>query len=235
MLGKPAPMTHARLMRESEDCMEQSLHSDDPQRRLVASRILDNPAAWHRWEIEHASLMRTVADHRRADVQIVELKNTSFHLIHLKAPFDYLREERVRGETRRRFVAHMHPSRGYTEALVSEHATFLRAAGSFMCASHVGLAVVRDGVFEDPLRRYEELYAEYFRTYCCASFGAANDDDTPAQRALLPYLKLQLAEQRRLLLRMPPRTPSVLIEPALRQRTGDTQKIPALNPFKQWH
>ena len=231
-MGKRAPITHARLMRESEDCMEQSLHGEDPQRRLLASRILDNPAAWHRWESEHASLMRAVAEHRRADVQIVELKSASFHLIHRKAPFDYLREARVRGDARRRFVAEMHPSRSYTEALVSEHAVFLRAAASFMCASHVGVNVVRDGVFEDPMRRYEELYAEYFRTYCSASFGAANDDDTPAQRALLPYLKLQLAEQRRLLLRMPPRTPSLLIEPALRQRTGDTVELRRPTLFK---
>ena len=152
-----ALITHARLMSASEDCVEQSLRSTDPQRRLIASRILDDPAAWRRWEIEHAALMRTIADHRRADIQIEELKNTSFQLVHTKAPFDYLREQQVRGEARRRVVAHLHPSRTYTEALVNEHSAYLRAACSLLCTSHVGVTVARDGVFEDPMRRYEEL------------------------------------------------------------------------------
>lgn len=227
-----ALITHARLMSASEDCVEQSLRSTDPQRRLIASRILDHPAAWRRWEIEHAALMRTIADHRRADIQIEELKNTSFQLVHTKAPFDYLREQQVRGEARRRVVAHLHPSRTYTEALVNEHSAYLRAACSLLCTSHVGVTVARDGVFEDPMRRYEELYSDYFRAYCNATAGAANDDDGGSQRALLPYLKLKLAEYRRVLLRMPPVHPGLLIEPLLRQRTGDTQKLRRPTLFK---
>ena len=62
--------------------------------------------------------------------------------------------------------------------------------------------------------------------------GAANDDDRESQRALLPYLKLKLAEYRRALLRMPPVHPGLLIEPLLRQRTGDTQKLRRPTLFK---
>jgi hypothetical protein len=227
-----ALITHARLMSASEDCVEQSLRSEDPQRRLIASRILDDPAAWRRWEIEHTALMRSIADHRRAEIQIAELKNASFQLVHTKAPFDHLREQRVRGEARRRLVAHLHPSRSYSESMVHEHSAYLRAACSLLCTSHVGVAVAHDGVFEDPMRRYEELYSDYFRAYCDATVGAANDDDRESQRGLLPYLKLKLAEYRRALLRMPPLHPGLLIEPELRQKTGDTQKLRRPTWFK---
>lgn len=220
-----ALITHARLMSASEQCVEESLRSDDPQRRLIASRILDDPASWRRWETEHAAMMRVVADHRRADVQIAELKNASFQLVHTKAPFDYLREQQIRGEARRLVVAHLRPSRSYTEALLTEHAAYLRAACSFLCTNHIGVTVALDGVFEDPMHRYEELYSDYFRAYCSATVDVANDDDRDAQRALLPYLKLKLSEYRRALLRMPPLHPGLLIEPELRQKTGDTQKL----------
>ena len=228
-----ALITHARLMSASEDCVERALRSDDSHSRLIASRILDDPASWRRWEVEHSAMMRVVADHGRADVQIRELKNTSFQLVHTKAPFDYLREQQIRGESRRVLVAHLRPSRSYTEALLNEHAAYLRAACSLLCTSHVGVVVAQDGVFEDPMRRYEELYSDYFRAYCSATVGVANDDDRDAQRALLPYLKLKLSEYRRVLLRMPPLHPGLLIEASLRQKTGDTQKLRRPTLFKR--
>jgi hypothetical protein len=56
-------VSHARLMRESTDCVESALHSNDQKEHLVAHRILENPVSWQSWEWEHSALMRQVADY----------------------------------------------------------------------------------------------------------------------------------------------------------------------------
>jgi hypothetical protein len=226
-------LSHAVLVRESEDRIEAALRADDPEERLVATRILEDPRMWRRWEVENNALMRDVAEHRRADGQMAELKIKSFQLIHRKALFEYLRDEQVRGPARRQIIQRLHPARSFTEGLLTEHAAFLRSAGSLICARHVGVAVAEDGVFEDPLARYEELYGEYFRAYCVATLGVAEETEAGAQRALLPFLKLQLEEQRRRLLRMPPLRPQVLAGPQLRRPTGDTQRLPLAWMFRR--
>lgn len=218
-------------MRESERCLESALRAPESEARLVATRILDDTRAWRRWEIEHADLMRSVAGHRRRDVQVGELKVRSFHLIHRAGVFEYLRDQQVRGDARRAIIQHLHPTRGYSEAVLAEHSNYLRAACSLLCARFVGTAIIEDGVFEDPLARYRELHADYLQAYFAATFGhAAEATEGARQRALLPYLKAKLEEQRRRLLRLPPLQPSVVIEPWLRQPQGDTQRLPTLRP-----
>lgn len=220
-------LSHAVLMRESERCLETALRAPEPEARLVAARILDDTRAWQRWEIEHAELMRGVANHRRRDVQVGELKLRSFQLIHRTGVFEHLRDQQVRGEARREIISLMHPTRSYSEALLAEHSNYLRAACSLLCARFVGVAVIEDGAFEDPLARYHELHADYLQSYFVATVGQGADAaERTRQRALLPYLKAKLEEQRRRLLRLPPLQPSLLIEPWLRRPAGDTQYLP---------
>jgi hypothetical protein len=225
-------LTHALLMRESSQCMDAALRADDERVRLLAKRVLEDASAWTRWESEHSALMRAVAAHRREEAQIVELRRTAFQLIHRKAPFEYLRDEKVRGDVRRHVIMQMRPARSYNESLLIEHAEFLRSACSLICTLHVGVHVAEDDVFGDPLANYEELYAEYFSSYCCAAYGAANDDDGPAQAALLPYLKARLEEERRRLLGLPALRPGLRVERKLRERSGDTQKLARPDWFK---
>jgi hypothetical protein len=226
-------LSHAVLVRESEVRMQAALRAEDLLERLVATRIFEDPRMWRRWETENNALMRDVAADGRAEVQLKELRTKSFQLIHRKAPFEYLRDEHVGGTVRRQFIRRLHPARSVTEGLITEHAAFLRSAASLICARHVGVAVAEDGVFEDPLARYEELYGEYFRAYCGATLGVAGDTEANAQRALLPYLKLQLEEQRRRLLRMPPLRPQLLVPARLRRPTGETQRLPQAWMFRR--
>lgn len=225
-------LTHALLMRESNECMDAALRAPDPRVRLVAKRVLEDAGTWSRWENEHSALMRAVAAQRRDDDQVHELRKTAFQLIHRKAPFEYLRDEKVRGEVRRRVITQMRPARSYAESLLIEHAEFLRSACSLICTLHVGVHLAEDDVFGHPLANYEELYSEYFTAYCCAAYGAANDDDSSAQAALLPYLKARLEEERRRLLGLPAQRPGLRIEKKLREKTGDTQKLVRPSWFK---
>ena len=217
-------LTLAVLMRESTDCVEAALHAPEPERHGVASRILEDPAAWRRWEEEHARLMREVVVQGRFDRQVLGLRQTSLRLIHSKAPFEFLRDQAVRGDERRRVLVHLHPSRNFTEALISEHGTFLRASCSYFCSHHLGTEVASDSVFLSAMQRYEQLYSEYFRVYC-DSFRVAASIDAESQLALLPFLKHQVNEQRRRILGMPRSTPELEREERLRERTGDTQKL----------
>jgi hypothetical protein len=164
-----------------------------------------------------------VALQRRVPRQAATLKATCFSLIHRKALFEHLRDRKLHGRAREQLLHFFHQSRGYSRALIDEHETYLLSACSYMCSSHVGSAVIRDGVFEDPMRRYEELYKEYFRLFCEGTIVAG--DSAASSRALLPYLKYQINAQRLAVLAMPRRTPSLLRDAALRRPTGDTEKL----------
>jgi hypothetical protein len=215
---------HSLLMNESGRFVETAARSGAPQEQLIASRILDNPTSWIRWEHRHADLLRPVTEQHRPPAQSAALKLTCFSLIHRKALFEYLRDWNVRGRERKQLLGFFHRTIGYSAAVIAEHENYLASACSFMCTSHVGCAIIHDGAFQDPMRHYEELYAEYFRTYC-EGYATTDEEAAAASRALLPYLKYQLAEQRQAVLDMPRVAPSALYDAALRQPTGDTVRL----------
>jgi hypothetical protein len=216
-------------MRESTDRVQKALYSDNPNEQLVAKRLLESPAAFQAWESEHSGLMREVATGFRR-TQAALLKKATFRLIHRKALFEYLRDERVRGSARRRIVVSFHPTHGYTQSIITEHGLYFRKACSFLCTSHVGGNVVHDPGFFDPLRRYQELYAEYFQIFCRTHFGT-DCADTEPQGELLPLLKHQLEECRVAIMNSRPQTEWLVREAELRQSTGDTVRLPAAGRF----
>jgi hypothetical protein len=222
---------HQRLMRESTDRVESALYSDDPIEQLVASRLMESAAAFQIWESEHSGLMREVATTGFRRTQAALLKKATFRLIHRKALFEYLRDQQVRGNARRRIVLSFHPTQDYTRAVISEHAVYLRKACSFLCTSHVGANVVYDPGFSDPMKRYLSLYREYFQIYCRTHFGADSTQIEP-QSELLPLLKYQLEECRYSIMHPQPESPWLRREIELRERTGDTVRLPRLDGSK---
>lgn len=220
----------ARLMHESERRIELAARSDHPHEQLVADRLLSDPGAWRRWESEHYLIVRQVAAHTRPVQQSAVLKSASFTLINRKALFEYLRDRQLRGDSRRHVMQFFHRSLTYSDAMVAEHGEYLRSAASLLCVSHLGSSVIHDGAFEDPLLRYEELYTEYFRAFCDAELAGGDEAEAAAQRALLPFLKYRLSEQREAILALPRLTPALLRDQELRRATGDTQKLRKFDP-----
>jgi hypothetical protein len=104
---------------------------------------------------------------------------------------------------------------------------YLRKACSFLCTSHVGGHVVRDRGFFDPMKRYQELYAEYFQLFCSTHFDGESAD-AELQGELLPLLKYQLEECRTAIMNPRPATEWMMREAALRAPTGDTIRLPRL-------
>ncbi len=222
---------HERLMRESTDRVHKALYSANPNEQLVASRLLESPSAFRTWEDEHSGLMREVAIPSFRRTQAALLKKATFRLIHRKALFEYLRDERIRGSVRRRIIVSFHPAQDYTRSLIAEHGLYLRKACSFLCTSHVGGNVVHDPSFFDPMRCYQELYAEYFHIFCSTHFGTDSADKPQAD--LLPMLKHQLEECRRAIMNPKPETEWLMREAELRQPVGDTARMRRPDGFQR--
>ena len=196
-------ISHVRLMRESEDRVERAVHSLDPYERMVAGRVLETPLLQRTWAAEHFSILQSIATERRASNQVAALKSSSFKLIHRKALFEYLRLRGFAAGDKRRAMALFHPSRSLTDAVIIEHREYLRSACSYLCTSYLGGVVIGDGTFDDPFARYEELYSDYFRTFCDVALTAEQDGEVGNLRALLPYLKHQVAQRRLAILSLP--------------------------------
>jgi hypothetical protein len=216
-------MTVDRLMRESTDRVERALRSDDAVEQLVATRIVETPDSFRRWEGEHVTLMRGVAEYSVLRTQLTALKHTTLSLIHGKALFDYLKRREIRGEERANLIRHFYPNRGYTYAMVAAHGSYVRKTCSFLCTNHVGADVARDDNFIDPLAHYEELYAQYFHLYCKVQLP--HDVESASEASLLPLLKHQLNEWRWAILNPREAAPRVRRESEIRSPTGDTQSM----------
>lgn len=214
-------------MRESTDRVESALRSDNLVEQLVASRLLESPVIFRIWESEHSGLMRTVANAGFRRTQAALLKKATFRLIHRKALFEYLREQRVRGSARQRIVCSFHPTQDYTRSVIAEHEVYLRKACSFLCTSHVGANVVHDPGFFDPMRHYQALYTEYFQIFCRAHFGPTSVEIEP-QIELLPLLKYELEECRKAIMNQQPEKEWLRREAELREPTGDTVRLGSL-------
>lgn len=221
-------------MRESTDRVGIALRGDNPIEHLVVSRLLESPAMFRIWENEHSGLMREVANTAFSRTQAAVLKKATFRLIHRKALFEYLRDQRVRGSARQCIVRTFHPTKDYTRSIIAEHEVYLRKSCSFLCTSHVGANVVHDSGFFDPMRHYQALYAEYFGIFCRAQFSPGSADaDAEPQRELLPLLKYQLQECRKAIIRQQPDDKWLRREAELREPTGDTVQLPQLDRFKR--
>lgn len=216
-------LSHGRLMRESTDCVESALNSDIAEEKLVATRVLESPHTWQRWESEHAGLMRLVAVDGLRRTQAAVLKKAAMRLIQRKALFEYCRTNRLRSETRRRLFAFFHPTLAYEHAVIGEHAVYLRKACSYLCTSHLGLNVVHDAGFLAPMQKYESIYREYFQLYCDAHFS----DEPSGQASLLPLLKYQVEECRVAIMSASHGPGRAARELEMRRATGDTVRLRA--------
>jgi hypothetical protein len=218
-------LNSSRLMQESEKCLQDAAHSGDERQQLVAGRILGNVQLWCQWELEHLAFVRDVARHNRANEQSIALRSGALGLIHRKALFEYLQTTHIKGAARRRLITYFRGTLQYTDAVISEHGQYLRSAGSHLCARHLGVAVLLDGVFQAPVARYEELYTEYFQAFCETLTAGIDGQPESSQRKLLPMLKHQVTSLHASILSLPRTTLDLDYEALIRRPTGDTQKL----------
>jgi hypothetical protein len=197
-------ITHLRLMEESEARIADIAREGSAAQVLVARRILDDTRLYQRWQSEHDRLMRSVAGETRGVKQAMALRRAAFGLIHRKAMFEYLRQQRVTGRDRHAVFALVYGEHhDYAAAVIQEHGNYVRSASSLLCSNHLGLRLIEDRAFGEPLWRYEQLYADYFRSFCGTALAPDQYKSGDTLRTLLPYLKRQLSNLRRAILEMP--------------------------------
>jgi hypothetical protein len=209
LAGGPPLVTREQLMAESEAHIARAARKGPSPEQQVAAQILANPTDYRNWEAEHERLMAAVARPNRSGVQTRALLSTAFSLVHRKALFEYLRGHEVRGLGRRELIQHFHGQKSYTQAIVAEHSNYLRSSASLICAEHFGTTILAHQAFGSPFRRYEHLYAEYFRSYCDSYLTppSKTEDVSDSMRALLPHLKRDVLDVRARLLAMPATPP----------------------------
>jgi hypothetical protein len=195
-------LSRAFLMEESEARIEGLAREGSTPQALVARRMIEEPHLYRHWESEHDRLMRAVAE-TRAHHQIAALRSTCFGLIHRKAMFEYLRVNKVTGRDRHAVFQLIYGDQDYAKAVILEHNNYLRSMSSFACSYHLGLALLDDRAFGDPMSRYEARYADYFQAFCNSALKSNRYNEGDTISTLLPYLKRQLGDLRRAILAMP--------------------------------
>jgi len=197
-------LSHALLMEQSESRIESLARDGVSTHALAARRVLEDTRLYRHWEAEHDRIMRGVASESRPSLQVVALRGACFGLIHRKAMFDFLRVRKVTGRDRHAVFELIYGEQDYVKAVVAEHSNYVRATSSLLCSNHLGLSLLNDGAFGDPMLRYEQRYADYFRAFCGSALASNryNNDDTLS--TLVPYLKRKLGQLRRTILALPP-------------------------------
>lgn len=208
-------VSHHQLMDESERQLCSAAHCGVQTVETVAARILDNAREYHRWENEHAGIMKRIAGERRCDAQKIALLDASLALVHRKALFEHLRDRQIRGDARRRLVSLFFSHRDYETAVVAEHGNYLRSAASYLCSSYVGRRLLLDEIFDEPLTQYEDLYTEYFCAFCDLALLSDSDPMTACVRPLVLPLKRQVKEYRTALLALTQSSSGIWRRPAL--------------------
>lgn len=217
-------VSHHQLMDESERRLHRAAHCGLPIEETVATRILDNAKDYHRWEGEHAGIMKRISIERRGDMQKNALLCASLSLIHRKALFEYLRDRQIRGNQRRHLMAVFFSQRDYDSAVIAEHGNYLRSAASYLCSSYVGRRLLLDEIFDEPLLQYEELYANYFRAYCESALLSSDDPMAACVRPLVMPLKQQVHEWRCALLALTQSNSGIWRRPTLPHRGENSSK-----------
>ncbi len=195
-------LQHDRLMRVSHSHVAATARDDSQENQILALRLIQHPGTYSEWESRHSQLMKQVCQPTQLRQQIIRMRATTLSLVHRRAVFEFLRDTKVTGVKRHRFIALFYGSRDYASAMVIEHGHYVRTWMSASCSRFIGAQVLHDPAYEAPLSAYEQWYGEYFRMFCHLQIAPAEEDGPAFQRALLPVLKERADEAREQLLRL---------------------------------
>ena len=163
---KPSvPMTYRDLMFHSESYVERALEDGDEHERAITGRLTEQGHRYRDWEQRHSKLMKKVADANTMSTEIYRLRETAVSLLHISAVPRYLKAREIVGEDREVLMQAFHPSRDFTEAILVEHANFIRAETSSMC-SHYLTARLGDLGLDNWFENYRFVLDDYFGMFC---------------------------------------------------------------------
>jgi hypothetical protein len=163
-------ITSTRLMLESEQAVRNHARCGEEVPQRVCSQLLANEPRYSEWYVGHEREMRSVANARRRDPQLMMLRNVAVEQVHRTAVVDYLRLGRITGREREQTLALFHGGGDPREAALAEHRTYLLAASTHVCTKDL-LELTGDREGLDLVRRYELAYRQYFAMLCDRSLA----------------------------------------------------------------
>lgn len=178
-------MTYRELMRNSEFYVEYALEQGDEHEQIVTHRLTETNDRYHDWELRHSKLMKKVSRSASTQTEIQRLRETAISLLHVSALSRYIKRRAVKGEDREILMNSFHPCRDYVDAILFEHANFIRAETSSMC-SHFLTARLGDLGIENWFESYRNLLDDYFGMFCDRTIA-----DAKGQRYLMRPLILE--------------------------------------------
>jgi hypothetical protein len=191
-----------RLMRASHAHVEATARDDSQENQILAMRLIEHPGTYSEWENRHARLMQRVCEPPRLRAQLIRMRETTLSLIHRRAVFEYLRDRKITGAQRHRFIALFYGGRDYASSVIVEHGHYMRSWVSGSCSRFIGAEILRDPAFSAPLTAYEQWYTEYFRMFCDLQLATSETMSTICERDLLPSLKERATLARERLVRL---------------------------------
>jgi len=166
--------THRKLMDESEFALHNAAESERERISRIATTVLDDGKIYQQWEAQHASLLRPVAEHRKNQSQLMELRNAEMQLVHRRALFRLLRRSGLKGSARERLFRTIHSTRDYNDAVLAEHRQYMMAVSSHVSADHI-INVMKDVSSRRLLQMYENSYTRYFQMRCYVALAGDTD------------------------------------------------------------
>jgi len=152
-------------MEESEKELFAAIASRQDRWANVAEAVAYDFRKFSAWEARHARLLEPIAaaGRRRASIGILRRAETA--LIHRRALFETLREQRIRGEARDRLFRLFYGPRDFRNSVLAEHFQYQLAATSSVTVVRLS-TVCNDPAGSHLLARYERAYQKYFWAYC---------------------------------------------------------------------
>jgi hypothetical protein len=195
-------LRHDSLMRVSHSHVEATSRDNGHAQQILALRLMQHPGTYSEWEHQHSQLMQRVCQPTQFRAQLVQMRATTVRLIHRRAVFEYLRDRKITGEKRHRYIAMFYGSRDYANSMLLEHGHYTRSWASASCSWYIGSEVLRDPAFDAPMLEYEEWYGEYFRMFYDLQLATPADNRATCDRALLPILRRRAEQARERLVRL---------------------------------
>lgn len=195
-------LTSGVLMDMSESWLAEIRRSDSADIRMVVDRLFDRPVTYSRWLSFHYDLMKKVAASQTPTGQVVQLRKTSFSLLHRQALFDHLRTAQVTGSDRQALFAALHGSTSYAKAVLSEHGRYLESNSSLFCTDRLEFFIRHDTAFSAALADYRTQYMEFFGIYCDWAIAESRGDDF-SMALMIPDMKARLLDLQRRIVAMP--------------------------------
>lgn len=216
---------HKALMDESEQALWTAAEKNSGTDARIAKQILHDAKAHGLWEARHAELVRPVAEHNGRVPQVLALRDLEVRLVHRRALIDHLRDRQIKGEARERLFRVFYGPRDFQDAVLAEHRQYMLAVSSRVSTDHL-IDVMQDPASTQLVRRYEELYAQYFDLYCYV-VSAEDQASAEATKLLMTHARRQAEKLRGQIQRIRPHNRAANFErQALLARSG---RHPILN------